>query len=106
MSYAVISEWVSKNSRQSTEGQAQEQAAKEKFAPGVMALGATAVYFIYTSDTTFNVVTIYPDEGFARHAAEPCLKTGQCPSPRIAPATSYFVFGYSQSCSSQVLVNH
>jgi hypothetical protein len=34
MSYAVISEWVSKNSRRSTEGQAQEQAAKEKFAPG------------------------------------------------------------------------
>ena len=70
MSYAVISEWVSKNSRQSTEGQAQEQAAKEKFAPGVMALGATAVYFIYTSDTTFNVVTIYPDEATSTNAAE------------------------------------
>ncbi len=70
MSYAVISEWVSKNSRRSAEGQAQEQAAKEKFAPGVMALGAKAVYFIYTSDTTFNVVTIYQDEATATNAAE------------------------------------
>ena len=66
MTYGVISQWtmsVAKN-------EAMEAEARDKFVPGIKALGALNAYFIYTSDTTFNVVTIYPDEATATAAGE------------------------------------
>ncbi len=35
-----------------------EAAAREKYVPGIKALGALHAFFIATDDTTFNVVTI------------------------------------------------
>lgn len=36
--------------------------------PSLKALGAVNAYFMYTGDTTFNVITIYPDEATATAA--------------------------------------
>jgi hypothetical protein len=47
-----------------------EATAREKYAPGIKALGAANAFFIATSDTTFDVVTIYPDEATATAAAD------------------------------------
>ena len=37
-------------------------------AASLKALGAVNAYFMYTGDTTFNVITIYPDEATATAA--------------------------------------
>lgn len=66
MAYGVISQWTSSVARDA----AMETEAKQKYIPGLKALGALNVFFIATSDTTFNVVTIYPDEATATAAAE------------------------------------
>ena len=68
MTYATISQWTSKVSRESEAGKAMENTASEKYLPSLKALGAINAYFIYTGDTTFNVVTIYPDEATASNA--------------------------------------
>ena len=68
MTYATISQWTSKVSRESEAGKAMENMASEKYLPGLKALGAINAYFISTGDTTFNVVTIYPDEATASNA--------------------------------------
>jgi phage-related baseplate assembly protein len=66
MTYGVISQWTSNVSMDA----AMEALAREKYLPGIKALGALSAFFIYTGDTTFNVVTIYPDEATATAAAE------------------------------------
>ena len=66
MAYGVISQWTSSVPRDA----AMEAEAKQKYVPGIKALGALNAFFIATSDTTFNVVTIYPDEATATAAAE------------------------------------
>jgi len=66
MAYGVISQWTSSVARDA----AMEATAREKYAPGIKALGAMNAFFIATSDTTFNVVTIYRDEATATAAAE------------------------------------
>lgn len=68
MTYAVISQWTSAVERGSEAGKINEKTAQEKYAPGLKALGAVNAYFMYTGDTTFNVVTIYPDEATATAA--------------------------------------
>ena len=70
MTYAVISNWTSTVSIQSTEGDPMRAMARDRFAPGVIALGALNVYFIAITDTSFHVVTIYPDEAAAVAATE------------------------------------
>jgi hypothetical protein len=47
-----------------------EATARDKYVPGLKALGALNAFFISTGDTTFNVVTIYPDEATATAAAD------------------------------------
>lgn len=66
MAYGVISQWTSSVAFDA----AMEAEAREKYIPGIKALGALSSFFIYTGDTTFNVVTIYPDEATATAAAE------------------------------------
>lgn len=66
MAYGVISQWTSSVPRDA----ALEAEARQKYVPGIKALGALNAYFIATSDTTFDVVTIYPDEATATAAAE------------------------------------
>jgi len=44
--------------------------ARNKYAPAVKSLGASHVYFIETGESTFNVVTIYPDEATANSARD------------------------------------
>jgi hypothetical protein len=66
MAYGVISQWTSSAAFDA----AMEAEAREKYIPGIKALGALNSFFIYTGDTTFNVVTIYPDEATATAAAE------------------------------------
>jgi hypothetical protein len=66
MAYGVISQWTSSAPFDA----AMEAEAREKYIPGIKALGALNSFFIYTSDTTFNVVTIYQDEATATAAAE------------------------------------
>ena len=66
MAYGVISQWTSNVPRDA----AMEAEAKQKYIPGIKALGALNAFFIATSDTTFNVVTIYPDEATATAAAD------------------------------------
>jgi hypothetical protein len=65
MTFGVISQWTSSVSRDA----AMEAEARQKFIPGIKALGALNAFFISTGDTTFNVVTIYPDEATATAAA-------------------------------------
>ena len=64
MAYAVISHWT--NDEAQREGS--YAAAREKFAPALKALGATDAFFIATTTTTFQVVTVYPDEATAKAA--------------------------------------
>jgi hypothetical protein len=66
MAYGVISQWTSSVARDA----AMEATAKEKYVPGIKALGALNAFFISTGETTFNVVTIYPDEATAIVAAD------------------------------------
>lgn len=66
MAYGVISQWTSSAAFDA----AMEAEAREKYIPGIKALGALNAFFIYTGDTTFNVITIYPDEARATAAAE------------------------------------
>ncbi|MBW6494764.1 MAG: hypothetical protein K0B16_09475 [Burkholderiaceae bacterium] len=66
MSFGVISSWTS-SAPMSEELKSE---ARNKYAPGVKALGASQVHFIQTSDSTFQVVTIYPDEGVANSARD------------------------------------
>ena len=66
MAYGVISQWTSSVARDA----AMEATAREKYVPGIKALGALNAFFIATGDTTFNVVTIYPDEATATAAAD------------------------------------
>ena len=66
MAYGVISQWTSSVPRDA----AMETEARQKYIPGIKALGALNAFFIATSDTTFNVVTIYPDEATATAAAD------------------------------------
>jgi len=66
MAYGVISQWTSSVARDA----AMEATAREKYAPGIKALGALNAFFIATGDTTFNVVTIYLDEASATAAAD------------------------------------
>ena len=57
MSYFTISHW------EADEWTAEMEAiAKDKFGPMIMAVGASSVDFIQTSDTTMAVVTKYKDE--------------------------------------------
>ena len=66
MSFGVISVWTS-SSPMSDE---LRNEARNKYAPGVKALGASQVHFIQTSDSSFQVVTIYPDETVANSARD------------------------------------
>lgn len=66
MAYGVISQWTSSVARDA----AMEAMARDKYVPGIKALGALHAYFVSTGDTTFNVVTIYPDEATATVAAD------------------------------------
>ena len=66
MAYGVISQWTSTVAINA----ALETEAREKYLPGIKALGALHAFFVSTGDTTFNVVTIYPDEATATAAAE------------------------------------
>ena len=66
MAYGVISQWTSTVAINA----ALEAEAREKYLPGIKALGALHAFFVSTGDTTFNVVTIYPDEATATAAAE------------------------------------
>lgn len=66
MAYGVISQWTSSVARDA----AMEAMARDKYVPGIKALGALNAFFISTGDTTFNVVTIYPDEATATVAAD------------------------------------
>ena len=66
MTYSVISQWTSSTPRDA----AMEAEARQKYIPGLKALGAQNAFFIATGDTTFNVVTIYPDEATATAAGE------------------------------------
>ena len=66
MSFGVISDWTS-SAPMSDE---LKNEARGKYAPGVKALGASSVYFIQTGDSTFQVVTIYPDEATANAARD------------------------------------
>jgi hypothetical protein len=68
--YATISHWTSTISRDSEAGKVNQKTAQEKYAPAVIAFGALHVYFIATSETTFDVVAIYPDEATAKAATE------------------------------------
>lgn len=66
MSFGVISDWqstVPNNDEMRAE-------ARNKYAPAVMSLGASHVYFIETGESTFKVVTIYPDEATANGARD------------------------------------
>jgi hypothetical protein len=66
MSFGVISAWTStvpNNEEMKAE-------ARNKYAPAVKSLGASHVYFIETGESTFNVVTIYPDEATANSARD------------------------------------
>ncbi len=66
MTYGVISQWTSSTAFDAS----MEAEAREKYIPGIKALGALSSFFIYTGDTTFNVVTIYVDEATANAAAK------------------------------------
>lgn len=66
MAYGVISQWTSSVPMDT----AMANVAREKYAPGIKALGALHAYFISTGESSFNVVTIYPDEASANLAAE------------------------------------
>lgn len=66
MTYGVISQWTSSVPMDA----AMVATAREKYVPGIKALGALHAFFISTGDTTFNVVTIYPDEASATVAAD------------------------------------
>lgn len=66
MTYGVISHWTSNVAIDA----AMQDEAREKYLPGIKALGALHAFFVATGDTTFNVVTIYPDEATATTAAE------------------------------------
>lgn len=66
MTYGVISHWTSSVARDA----AMEATARDKYVPGLKALGALNAFFISTGDTTFNVLTIYPDEATATAAAD------------------------------------
>lgn len=66
MAYGVVSQWTSSVARDA----AMEATAREKYVPGIKALGALHAFFIATGETTFNVVTIYPDEATATAAAD------------------------------------
>lgn len=66
MTYGVISHWTTSVPRDA----AMETEAREKYLPGIKALGALHAFFVVTGDTTFNIVTIYPDEATATAAAE------------------------------------
>ena len=66
MTYGVISQWTSTVALDA----AMETEAREKYLPSIKALNAQHVFFISTGDTTFNVVTIYPDEATATAAVE------------------------------------
>lgn len=66
MAYGVISQWTSSAAFDA----AMETEAREKYIPGIKALGAVSAFFIYTGDTTFSVISIYPDEAAATAAAE------------------------------------
>jgi hypothetical protein len=68
MTYAVISQWTSSVARGSEAGKKNEKTAQNKFVPSLKALGAVNAYFMSTGDTTFNVITIYPDEATATAA--------------------------------------
>jgi hypothetical protein len=68
MTYAVISQWTSSVDRSAEAGKNNEKTAQNKFVPSLKALGAVHAYFMYTGDTTFNVITIYPDEATATAA--------------------------------------
>ena len=65
-SYVVLSNW--KNNADGRE--AAYALAQSKFAPMLKGLGAINAYFVATSDTTFTVVTVYPDEATATAAKE------------------------------------
>jgi hypothetical protein len=66
MSYGVISDWTSSVPN----NDAMRAEARDKYAPAVKALGATHVHFIETGESTFQVVTIYPDEATANSARD------------------------------------
>lgn len=66
MSFGVISDWTSSvptNDEMKAE-------ARNKYAPAVKSLGATHVHFVQTGESTFQVVTIYPDEATANVARD------------------------------------
>ena len=66
MSFGVISDWTSTVPR-NEEMTAQ---ARDKYVPSIKSLGATQVFFIATGESTFKVVTIYPDEATANSARD------------------------------------
>ncbi|MFZ9963184.1 MAG: hypothetical protein ACO3RQ_09090 [Litorivicinaceae bacterium] len=66
MSYVVISNW----SNDQDGKEAAYALAQSKFAPMLKGLGAIQAYFVATSDTTFSVITVYPDEATAASAKE------------------------------------
>ena len=66
MAYGVISKWTTNVSIT----EAMKTESREKYLPGIKAFGALHVFFIYTGDTTFEIVTIFPDEATATAAAE------------------------------------
>lgn len=66
MSFGVISDWTASvplNEAMKTE-------ARNKYLPAIKALGATQVSFIETGESTFKVVTIYPDAATANSARD------------------------------------
>ncbi len=66
MAYGVISQWTSTVAIDA----AMEAEAREKYVPAIKALNAQNVFFVITGDSTFNVITIYPDEATATAALE------------------------------------
>lgn len=66
MAYGVISHWVSNVAID----EAMEAEARDKYLPGIKALGAQHVFYVSTGATSFDIVTIYPDEATATAAAE------------------------------------